>query len=359
MAGVVNRFPSYVIQAVRPGLTIPCDIEARVMKAFADKTKYPDTNSVTVEHIRDFRQKHVPHLDGPLYEFTGEDPVRYGKACEKLSESLGNLQDKSPEELLGLCLSLGSILNHTQEPPFRIGYSSISKTTEEQPCPVFNPNDFFTVINRLERTEKTTSFGDWYAFFLRLSHELFLQELLEKSYKDPIGESQVLTDEDKEQLNQLVHLCPLPNAVLKAMSDFCEVFSQKLKSADLDPYELAAFVHLEIVRIHPFKDGNGRLARLLMNAILIRASLPAVYFYSKKEYQEEVRKNFTDPGSFARYLKGKVACFQSLYKEAQATNRAFDSFDSFILDQGVRTLKESGAPGASDSGTIRMVHFSL
>jgi Fic family protein len=40
--------------------------------------------------------------------------------------------------------------------------------------------------------------------------------------------------------------------------------------------ETAFLAHLRLVKIHPFNDGNGRSARLLMNLILIRAGYPPV-----------------------------------------------------------------------------------
>jgi Fic family protein len=40
--------------------------------------------------------------------------------------------------------------------------------------------------------------------------------------------------------------------------------------------ELAAWVHSEWVRIHPFRNGNGRTARILANALLMRYGLPPV-----------------------------------------------------------------------------------
>ncbi|MDO5462992.1 MAG: Fic family protein [bacterium] len=43
------------------------------------------------------------------------------------------------------------------------------------------------------------------------------------------------------------------------------------------PVEFAARLHQKFVYIHPFVDGNGRMARLLMNFVLMRASLtPAI-----------------------------------------------------------------------------------
>lgn len=43
---------------------------------------------------------------------------------------------------------------------------------------------------------------------------------------------------------------------------------------ELDPVEKAATFHYRFVAIHPFDDGNGRMARLLMNLILIKAKYP-------------------------------------------------------------------------------------
>lgn len=42
----------------------------------------------------------------------------------------------------------------------------------------------------------------------------------------------------------------------------------------LHPIEMAAEVHYRFVSIHPFSDGNGRTARLLMNLVLLRAGYP-------------------------------------------------------------------------------------
>jgi len=46
-------------------------------------------------------------------------------------------------------------------------------------------------------------------------------------------------------------------------------------STGLHPVERAARVHADFVKIHPFIDGNGRTARLLMNLELVKAGFPA------------------------------------------------------------------------------------
>ena len=43
-----------------------------------------------------------------------------------------------------------------------------------------------------------------------------------------------------------------------------------------DTPEIAFTAHRRLADIHPFNDGNGRMARLLMNLILIRGGYPPV-----------------------------------------------------------------------------------
>ena len=56
-----------------------------------------------------------------------------------------------------------------------------------------------------------------------------------------------------------------------------------------EPLPAASFeVHFRLVAIHPFADGNGRKARLLMNALLLRDGYPPV------AVRPEDRKTYLD-----------------------------------------------------------------
>jgi Fic family protein len=66
---------------------------------------------------------------------------------------------------------------------------------------------------------------------------------------------------------------PQPAEVPEQMRAFIEQkLPEWLKSEH--PIHSAALAHLELVTIHPFLDGNGRTARLLMNLLLMQAGYP-------------------------------------------------------------------------------------
>ena len=56
----------------------------------------------------------------------------------------------------------------------------------------------------------------------------------------------------------------------------------------LHPVELAARVHADFVKVHPFVDGNGRTSRLLMNLELMKGGFPPAVLPMEKrlEYYE-------------------------------------------------------------------------
>ena len=58
------------------------------------------------------------------------------------------------------------------------------------------------------------------------------------------------------------------------MQDYFDKYQEK--KGRIHPVLLAADAHLEVVGIHPFKDGNGRTSRLLMNYELLKNGYPAI-----------------------------------------------------------------------------------
>ena len=69
------------------------------------------------------------------------------------------------------------------------------------------------------------------------------------------------------------HLYPPHYRVPELMDEFV-LWLQSDDAKQLHPVVLAGEAHFRFVSIHPFRDGNGRMARLLMNLVLLRAGFP-------------------------------------------------------------------------------------
>lgn len=83
----------------------------------------------------------------------------------------------------------------------------------------------------------------------------------------------------------------LPESV--KVPELMEEFFAWLKAKNSDhPVLIAADAHYKLVRIHPFVDGNGRAARLLMNLLLMRVGYPITVIGNdrREEYIDALEK---------------------------------------------------------------------
>lgn len=60
------------------------------------------------------------------------------------------------------------------------------------------------------------------------------------------------------------------------MAELIEWYRDKDSQNNTNPILLAAEFHYKFIRIHPFDDGNGRTARIIMNFILLKYGYPPV-----------------------------------------------------------------------------------
>ena len=78
---------------------------------------------------------------------------------------------------------------------------------------------------------------------------------------------------------------------------------------ELHPVELASVLHNRFVKIHPFTDGNGRTARLLMNWVLLRNRFPPVIIEvaNKEEYYQNIEAaDKGDQKPFAEFIANQL-----------------------------------------------------
>jgi len=97
----------------------------------------------------------------------------------------------------------------------------------------------------------------------------------------------------------------------------------------LHPVELAALLHYQLVAIHPFFDGNGRTARLIMNVILMQTGYPLAIILKndrKRYYQFLAKADKGDLIPFVRFI-------------SQTVERSFDIYLNILTPKEKRKEK--------------------
>ena len=114
--------------------------------------------------------------------------------------------------------------------------------------------------------------------FIRNLHRVLLKEPYQTTAETPdgrlvqraisVGDYKTMPNNVRTSTGETYYFTP-PEQVAPAMSDLIDWYRAK-ESEGEHPIVIAATFHYRFVRIHPFDDGNGRIARLLMNMILIK-----------------------------------------------------------------------------------------
>ena len=77
------------------------------------------------------------------------------------------------------------------------------------------------------------------------------------------------------------YLYPAHYLIPQLMTDFTDWLNSE-SAQNLHPVEYAVMAHYRFVSIHPFRDGNGRTGRLLMNLLLLQAGYPIVIISNER-----------------------------------------------------------------------------
>jgi Fic family protein len=126
--------------------------------------------------------------------------------------------------------------------------------------------------------------------------------------------------------NEKIHFEAIPaNKVKEEMDKFLKWFNDK--SIKLDPVLKAAISHFWFIIIHPFDDGNGRIARAISDLMLTRADGTAERFYSmssqilveRKQYYAILQKVQHSNGDITDWLKWFFNCLKNALLATEST----------------------------------------
>lgn len=83
-----------------------------------------------------------------------------------------------------------------------------------------------------------------------------------------------------------------PEETPSLMTDLVAWYNAAKAEGKLSPLQLASLFHFRYIRIHPFEDGNGRIARLMVNYILASYGYPMIVVHTedKNNYLSALEK---------------------------------------------------------------------
>ncbi len=172
--------------------------------------------------------------------------------------------------------------------------------------------------------EKLTAerlFG-WHAALFPTGRSGMLKILVGQWRDDSTGPMQVVSG---PMGREKVHYeAPAASRVKKEMSAFLKWVSNE---KTLDPLIKAGLAHFWFVTLHPFEDGNGRIARAVADMLLARADGSPQRFYSmsaqirneRKKYYDMLERSQRGTLDVTEWLSWFLACLQRAIVASEVT----------------------------------------
>lgn len=128
--------------------------------------------------------------------------------------------------------------------------------------------------------------------FIRELHQIILNEPYDNPAITPdgkaskrrinIGSYKMQPNHVKTKTGEIFYFAS-PEETPAKMNDLMAWYNEAIEQRKLHPIEIASLLHYKFIRIHPFDDGNGRLARILMNLSLMRLGFTPVIIKTQKK----------------------------------------------------------------------------
>ena len=186
--------------------------------------------------------------------------------------------------------------------------------------------------------------------FIRNLHQILLKEPYEVEAVTPggirtkrtitVGDYKTTPNNVRTSTGEIYYFTP-PEQVKPAMGDLIDWY-RRMEDAGEHPIVIAATFHYRFVRIHPFDDGNGRMARLLMNMILIRHgyTVAMIRREGRDDYIDHLEKadQTEDLTEFINYIASCCEYSLNLHLKA-ARGESIEDVDD--IDKEIALFKQS------------------
>ncbi len=180
----------------------------------------------------------------------------------------------------------GNELNLTQAEKVMMGEQVVARQRDIQE--IINYRKVMEYIGNVQKETSTKELDEW---FVKHLHKMVVEKILPLERCGIYRKVQVVV---KNSLTgDVTFTPPLAIAIPFQVQELIE-FINKTSTEDIHPVLKSGMVHYEFVRIHPFVDGNGRLARALSTFILFQEGYDIRKFFSLEEYFDSDAQRYYD-----------------------------------------------------------------
>ncbi|MHA3787505.1 Fic family protein [Flavobacterium hauense] len=140
--------------------------------------------------------------------------------------------------------------------------------------------------------------------FIRELHRLLLNDLYDEKLKKGIKlEAYKTTSNHVITETGETFYFATPEETPAKMGDLMTWYNEKIEEENVNPILLAAEFHHKFIIIHPFEDGNGRTARILMNFILMKFGYPPVVIKTEDKVNYFAALRLADAGNITAFIE--------------------------------------------------------
>ena len=240
--------------------------------------KFIDSLNFTSSHLADLRK---------IGEFRGKQDL----FSKKSKEALKVLKQHAIIESVESSNRLEQITAPYQRIKGLINKSTAPKNRSEQEI-----SGYRDALNLIHESYKYMELS---VNVIKQLHTMIYRHLPEDGGKFKPADNKIV---ERDPSGNIIRELFIPTSAVQtpsAMNDLCQNYKDFLNNSNTDPLILFPLLILDFLCIHPFKDGNGRISRLLTLLILHRhdyevgkyISLERIFEESKEGYYKTLRES--------------------------------------------------------------------
>ncbi|MFH0942951.1 MAG: Fic family protein [Candidatus Beckwithbacteria bacterium] len=249
----------------------------------------------------------------------------------------------------------GNELNYSQAERVMAGEEVIARDRDIQE--VINYRNVMEYIDRLGDRYNAEGPGRGTAYaesWLKKIHELTTEKVLDKINQGEYRQTRVVIK--NSFTNEVSFRPPLALEVPVQLEEFFSWLNGDL-GRDVHPILRAGITHYELVRIHPFVDGNGRVARAFAILVLYREGYDVKRFFSIEEYFDKNAEEYYSALQLVAKRNGDLTSWLEFFTKALAIelNKIKERVRSLSID--FRWRDRLGRQIALSERQIKLIEF--